>query len=215
MEKFAKERGFTDRLFETSAKFGNDCEELKHAILAGIDWEEIPWRSSPAIFKRLKEEIIRLRDEGRVLMRFNEVRDALRLRLAGEEAQFKDEELKAVVGLLAGPGVVWELKFGNWVLLQPERINAYAQAVIQTLREDEFERGCLFEERVLQGDLTYHSSMARLPAEEERFVLLAMHQTLVECGLCLREHTDKGPLLIFPSYYRRERPELVATRPCW
>jgi len=51
--------------------------------------------------------------------------------------------------------------------------------------------------------------MARLPAEEERFVLLAMHQTLVERGLCLREHTDKGPLLIFPSYYRRERPELV------
>ena len=36
-----------------------------------------------------------------------------------------------------------------------------------------------------------------------------MHQTLVERGLCLREHTDNGPLLIFPSYYRRERPELV------
>ena len=33
--------------------------------------------------------------------------------------------------------------------------------------------------------------------------------TLVERGLCLREHTDQGPLLIFPSYYRRERPELV------
>ncbi len=51
--------------------------------------------------------------------------------------------------------------------------------------------------------------MERLDADEERFVLLAMHQTLVERGLCLREHTDKGTLLIFPSYYRRERPELV------
>jgi Domain of unknown function (DUF4365) len=114
-----------------------------------------------------------------------------------------------VVGLLAGPGVVWELKFGSWVLLQPERINAYGQAVIQTLREDEFERGCLPEEQVLEGNLTYHSSIERLPGEEERFVLLAMHQTLVERALCLREQTDKGPLLIFPSYYRRERPELV------
>lgn len=114
-----------------------------------------------------------------------------------------------MVSLLAGPGVVWELKFGSWVLLQPERINAYAQAVIQTMREDEHERGCLLEERVLNGELTYHSSMARLEAYEERFVLLAMHQTLIERGLCLREHTDKGPLLIFPSYYRRERPELV------
>ncbi|MFH1069188.1 MAG: DUF4365 domain-containing protein [Candidatus Glassbacteria bacterium] len=94
-------------------------------------------------------------------------------------------------------------------MLQPERINAYAQAVIQSLRVDEFERGCISEERVLNGDLAYQSSMQCLEAEEQRFVLLAMHQTLVERGLCFREHTDKGPLLIFPSYYRRERPELV------
>jgi len=67
-----------------------------------------------------------------------------------------------VVSLLAGPGVVWELKFGSWVLLQPERINAYAQAVIQTMREDEHERGCLPEERVLNGELTYHASIERL-----------------------------------------------------
>ena len=146
-------------------------------------------------------------------MRFNELREALQLRLleekSGEVTRFTDDELRAVVSLLAGPGVVWELKFGSWVLLQPERINAYAQAVIQTMREDEHERGCLAEERVLRGDLTYHSSMARLEADEERFVLLAMHQTLVERGLCLREQTEKGALLIFPSYYRRERPELV------
>jgi len=142
-------------------------------------------------------------------MRFNELRDALRLRLAGEDEQFKDEELKAVVGLLAGPGVVWELAFGSWVLIQPERINAYAQAVIQTLRADKYERGAIAEERVLAGDLNYQSPAQRLDADEERFVLLGMHQVLVERGLCLREHTDKGPLLIFPSYYRRERPELV------
>ena len=36
-----------------------------------------------------------------------------------------------------------------------------------------------------------------------------MHKILVERGLCLREHTDTGTMLIFPSYYRRERPELV------
>ncbi len=131
------------------------------------------------------------------------------MRLSGEVSRFTDEELTAVVSLLAGPGVVWELKFGCWVLLQPERINAYAQAVIQTMREDRHERGCLSEERVLNGDLKYHSSMSRLKADEERFVLLAMHQTLVERGLCLREHTEKGALLVFPSFYRRERPDLV------
>ena len=52
-------------------------------------------------------------------------------------------------------GVVWDLAFGSWVLLQPERSNAYAQAVIRTLQADEHQRGCLMEERVLKGDLAY------------------------------------------------------------
>jgi small GTP-binding protein len=208
VEAFAKTYGYS-RFLETSAKANIHCEELRQAILDAIRWEDIPWRSSPLLFKRLKEEIIRFKDEGRVLMRFNELRDALQLRLSGKVSRFTDSELQAVVSLLSGPGVVWELKFGSWVLLQPERINAYAQAVIQTMRADEDERGCLPEERVLTGGLTYHSSIERLGADDERFVLLAMHQTLVERGLCLREHTDQGPLLVFPSYYRRERPELV------
>lgn len=209
VEAFARERGYTQFL-ETSAKANICCEELKQAIHNGIRWEDIPWRSSPLLFKRLKEEIVRLKDGGRVLMRFNELRETLTLRLSDEEGmRFTDEELRAVISLLAGPGMVWELKFGSWVLLQPERINAYAQAVIQTMREDEHERGCLPEERLLDGDLTYHSSIARLEADEERFILLAMHQALVERSLCLREPTEQGVLLIFPSYYRRERPELV------
>jgi small GTP-binding protein len=208
VEAFRKERGFLS-FWETSAKANLGCKELKEAIINGIQWHDIPWRSSPRLFKRLKEEILRFKDEGRVLIRFNELQTALHLRLGGEGETFKEEEIRAVVGLLAGPGVVWELEFGSWILLQPERINAYAQAVIQTLRADEHERGAISEERVLAGDLAYHSSMQRLNGDEERFVLLAMHQTLIQRGLCMREHTDKGPLLIFPSYYRRERPDLI------
>ena len=102
--------------------------------------------------------------------------------MSGEFKRFADEELRAVLTLLAGPGVVWELAFGSWVLLQPERINAYAQAVIRTLQADEHQRGCLMEERVLKDEPTYESLMPRLAGDEERFVLLAMHQTLVERG---------------------------------
>ena len=208
IENFGRAHGYAG-FFETSAKFGTGCDELKGAIVTNINWDDIPWRSSPLLFKRLKEEIVRLKDDGRVLMRFNELREMLQLRLANEVKRFTDGELMAVIGLLASPGLVWELKFGSWILLQPERINAYAQAVIQTMRKDEHERGCIQEEDVLTGQLNYQSSMVRLESEEERFVLLAMHQILIERGLCLREHTEKGPLLIFPSYYRRERPDLV------
>lgn len=108
-------------------------DTIVRAILDGINWDEIPCRTTEVLFKRLKEEIIRLKDEGRVLMRFNELRETLQLRLSGEFKRFADEELRAVLTLLAGPGVVWELAFGSWVLLQPERINAYAQAALSLL----------------------------------------------------------------------------------
>ena len=64
--------------------------------------------------------------------------------------------------------MVWELAFGSWVLLQTERINAYAQAVIRTLQADEDQRGCLMEGQVLKGDLAYESSMARLGERQRR-----------------------------------------------
>ncbi len=68
--------------------------------------------------------------------------------------------------------------------------------------------GCLPEEDVLNGNLDYQD-MKRLTLEEEAIVLRAMQQTFVEHGLCLRETGGRGTLLIFPSYFKRERPELV------
>jgi hypothetical protein len=70
-------------------------------------------------------------------MRFSELRETLQLRLFDEYKRFADEERRAVLTLLAGPGVVWDLAFGRWVLLQPERIDAHAQAVIRALQADE------------------------------------------------------------------------------
>ena len=84
--------------------------------------------------------------------------------------------------------------------------NAYAQAVIQTMRADEHERDCLAEERVLGGDVTYYRPDERLPVDEERFVPLAMHKILVERGLCVREHTsDAGLPQLLPEPASRIR----------
>jgi small GTP-binding protein len=208
VKTFAKERNYSEYI-ETSAKDGTGCEALKMTIQKSINWEAIPKTSSLVQYKRLKEEIIRLKDEGRVLMRFNELREALQLRLIGEMG-FSDENLRTVIGLLSGPGVVWNLSFGSWVLLQPEHVNAYGQAVIYSLRKDEHERGCILEEQVLNGELSYPSAIKRLGAEDERIILLAMHQMLVQRGLCMRLQSEGGALLVFPTYFRRERPELTA-----
>jgi len=104
------------------------------------------------------------------------------------------------------------------VLPQPERINACAQAVIRTLQADEHQRGCLMEERVLKGDLAYESSMPRLAGDEERFVLLAMHQTLVERAVRspagrkrIAQRFNAGFAGFEPSLCKAGLPEAVVT----
>ncbi|QLH70726.1 DUF4365 domain-containing protein [Rhodopseudomonas palustris] len=211
---FAEERGFSD-LIETSARLGTGCDHLRDAIVRGIRWESIPWRSSPLLFKKLKDGIVNIKDEGRILIRLNELRDLLELRFFGEIGKFSQEELHAVVGLLAGPGIVWELKFGDWILLQPERINAYAQAVIQAMRNDKQELGCVLEEDILAGRLDYLASIGRVSEDDERYILLSVHQTLIERSLCFRQHTEDGPVLVFPSYFRRRKPELTSHPSIW
>jgi small GTP-binding protein len=203
IEHFRRTKGFAEYI-ATSALQGSGCDELRDAIIRHISWKEIPWIASPYIFRILKEEIIKLKDEGKVLLRVIELKQQLQMRLLMD---FTMEELHAVVGLLAGPGIVWKLEFGDFVLLNPERVNSYAAAVIRSVRSHTEEIGCIAEEKVQAGDLDFQD-MERLPMNEEQVVLRAMHQTFVDHGLCLREKTEQGNLLVFPSYFKRERPKM-------
>jgi hypothetical protein len=65
-------------------------------------------------------------DESKALLRMGELKQQLEMRLPGEA--FTLEQLRAVVGLLAGPEIVWQLEFGDFVLLQRERRWAGASA---------------------------------------------------------------------------------------
>ena len=215
VQDFARKNRFG--YFETSAKEGTGCEELGQAIKEGIAWERMEKRTSPRIFKLVKDQILKLRDEGQVLHTFKELREELWRRLP-EEPRFGDETLRTVIGLLDGPGVVKELDYGTYVLLQPEWINAYAQAVIRTLRQDPSELGCLPLRSIAEGKLLFQTvgvdgsivDMKRLPEAEERVVLREMERQLEERGLCLRQ----GDKLVFPSHCGRDRPATVEYPVC-
>lgn len=208
LQSFARKNGFG--YYETSALQGWGCDELSQAIKGGIPWEQMEKRTSPRIFKLIKDEILKVRDEGQVLHTFKELREVLWQRLL-DGPRFTDETLKTVIGLLDGPGVVKELDYGTYILLQPEWISAYAQAVIRTLRQDPSELGCLPLRSIAEGRLLFQTverdggivNMKRLPEAEERVVLREMERQLEERGLCLRQ----GDKLVFPSHCGVDRLE--------
>jgi small GTP-binding protein len=208
IEAFMKKRGYVEYV-ATSAFTGEGIDALRQAIARHIPWDAIPSTVSPRIFRLLKGAIIRLKDENRVLVRTADLKRELELRL-GES--FTMDQLRVVIGLLSGPGIVRRLEFGDFVLLQPERINAYAGAVIRAVRAHPEEIGCITEERLVGGQLDY-GGMERLPPDEEAIVLRAMYEALLQRGICLRENAEGGTFLIFPSYYRRERRRLEGDLP--
>ncbi|MHB9102243.1 MAG: TIR domain-containing protein [Sulfuricella sp.] len=204
IQRFVEERDFSCFL-ETSARSGERCQELRELIIQTIPWTEMPWTASPRIFRLLKNEILSLRDHGHVLIRLVELKQQLELRLPREN--FSVDQLRAVIGLLTGPGIVRQLEFGDFVLLRPEYVNAYASAVVRTVRSHVDEIGSIFERDVIDGKLKFED-MVRLPHGQESAVLREMHQMFIDRGLCLREHSDAGDLLIFPSYFKRERKDI-------
>jgi len=208
---FAQQHGY--EYFETSANTGQGCQALVRAIQSGIPWLQLQRYTSPTTWKLLKDEILKLRDEGHAFFTFKELREMLRQRLASHpnpNARFTDTDLESVVGLLDGPGVVKELGFGTYILLRPEWINAYAQAVIRTLRAADNSLGALPVQSIAQGKLIFQVRQGggeiveerRLGPREEPIVLQAMEQALLERKLCLRQEGN----LVFPSYCGVEKP---------
>jgi small GTP-binding protein len=209
VQAFARENRY--EYIETSAQTGRGLPELRQALVERIPWSELPLHDSPARFKRMKDEILHIRDEGKtVLATFKELESLLANRLPAD-FRFSSEELKTVISLLDGPGVVKELHYGSYILLRPEWINIYAQAVIRTLRAAESGLGYLPVRSIMEGKLIFQANPAagqgeaekRLRPADEQIVLQDMESVLMERRLCLRQEGD----LVFPSYCGRERPQ--------
>ena len=241
LEAFAKANGFQG-YFETSAKTGDGCAELKKAIAREIDWGKIPWRSSPAIFEKLKHVLLTIKKDalaprksgifqslwqltmsilrpatgqlqqakvcGGVLVTMAELAEDIRTREPG--IQFTEEQLKAVLSLLSGPGVVWKLKFGGYYLLYPELVSSYAQGL---LRQDRLQFGYAKESDVFAGVLP--ADVPRLDDEtKDRLLLLELHHILLDRALCYREMTtNKVSNLIFPTRNVADPPEAISQPP--
>jgi GTPase SAR1 family protein/uncharacterized CHY-type Zn-finger protein len=203
VDQYCGDKNYTTYL-DTAAKTGDGCQRLIAAIAANIPWERLPWTASSLMFKTLKDAIVQIKTGGTVLVRVSELRQRLQLQL--EDKTVNEDQLRAVVGLLAGQGIIRKLDFGDFVLLQPEYINNYASVVVRSARENVDEIGCVPKNDVLEARLDY-KAMERLDRTDEKILLRAMLQTFLDRSLCLEEETAEGTQLVFPSYFNRDRPQ--------
>ena len=86
--------------------------------MQAIDWQSIPERTQPALYNRMKQEILSLRDSGLVLIRLAELKQRMEMTL--RDTNFEPAGLEAVVSLLVGPGMIQRLAFGGFILQRAE-----------------------------------------------------------------------------------------------
>jgi hypothetical protein len=216
-----------DEFFKTSAKEGTNIDLLRSRLLAAIDWPRIPEVTSTALFAAVKQFVVDQKSSGSLLTPIDElcrmfqaaVPSSLELlteheqlaELAADEPQeISSARLASVfegcIARLESAGMVNRLKFGDYMLLQPELLDAYAGAIVNAAREEPDGLGSVLEGKVVTLDFPVPSTDQVLTGQQERLLVLATLEELLLHELVLREPTEDGIQLVFPSAYRRDLP---------
>lgn len=221
IERIQKELGFAG-YYLTSSKEGWGIEELAISIRQAIDWEKVPKISSTALFQTIKEF---LRTEGekpgavlataddlykkfmKDVVKKGKVTEDLRAQLQMMEDVDLRAQFEVCVGLAESRGLVKRLSWINQILLKPQVLDAYASALVNAVADDDASNGSILESRVKNCEFQMPEDARLKNKGQEQLLLLAMIEDLVQRELVLRQDTNDGVVLFFPSQVRREVPE--------
>jgi len=197
-----------DGFFETSAKEGWQVSDLAQAIRTGIDWDALPMVSSSELFDSIKQFLLEEKEQGRLLSTAD---DLFRAYQRAQPAVVGDADLRAsfetCIGRVESRGLIRRLHFGGLVLLQPELLDAYASAMVQAAKEEPDGLGFISEEAALRADFRLAQSERVKDGAQEKLLLIATVEELLRHEIALKEMTDRGADLVFPSQFTRERPD--------
>ena len=197
-----------DGFFETSAKEGWQVAELSEAIRDGIAWDALPVVSSSTQFDSIKRFLLEEKQQGRLLCTVDDLFHGFR---RAHPDQADDGRLRAsfetCIGRVESRGLIRRLHFGDLVLLQPELLDAYASAMVHAARDEPDGLGFIAQEDALAGRFRLGDSERVSDKAQEKLLLIATVEELLRHEIALKEITDRGVDLVFPSQFTRERPD--------
>lgn len=197
-----------DGYFETSAKEGLGIQALTEAIRTAIDWQVLPTIQSNELFQQIKDFLVAEKQAGRFLSTSEELyRNFLRGEHAPAERDDLPSQFKTCIALVESGGLVRCFSFGNLVLLQPELLDAYASALIMAARNDPDGMGCIPEDDTRQGLFPIPEDVRIRHPKDEELLLIATIEDLLRHEIALREQSNDGDLLVFPSQLTFERED--------
>jgi WD40 repeat protein len=197
-----------DGFFETSAKEGTQIQELMEGIQKAVAWEYLQSVTSNALFQTIKQFLVGEKESGRLLSTTD---DLYRAFCRAHPDLTDDPELRAkfetCIGRVENRDLIRRLRFGGYVLLQPEMLDAYASSMISAAKSEPDGLGFIAEEDALAGRFAIPMEERIADKDLEKLLLIATIEELLRHELALRETTEAGVDLVFPSQLTREAPD--------
>jgi hypothetical protein len=196
--------------FETSAKQGWGIDQLRVAIKATIDWSLLPKIHSTSLFREVQAFIVSANSADSTITAV----DALWERFCSSHPKsslHSPAAFETCLRLLEARGLIRRLSFGDLVLLKPEVLDSYASAIVLAARNEPDGLGSLREDLALDGSFEMPHDERLGDRRQERLLLIATVQTLIEADLALREVTDDGVYLVLPSQLQRQTQQPTAS----
>ncbi|MBV8935652.1 MAG: hypothetical protein JO095_07595 [Alphaproteobacteria bacterium] len=195
--------------YATSAKEGWQIDDLRAAIERAIPWNELPTVTSSELFAMIKSYLLDVKKSGRLLAPARQLFDEF-IRQHPETIN-EDDDLHAdfdvCIGRLENRDLIRRLSFGDYVLLQPELLDAYASALVIAAKNEPDGLGSIDEETALTGQFHVPGEERIGDRKQEQVLLHATVEELVRYDLALRESAADGRYLVFPSQFNRDYAE--------
>jgi class 3 adenylate cyclase/GTPase SAR1 family protein len=205
LDTVIKEFNF-DGYYATSAKEGWQIDNLRAAIERAIPWDELPIVTSSELFATIKSFLIEVKKTGRLLAPAGQLFDEFDRQYPALAAE--DDDLRAdfnvCVGRLENRDLIRRLSFGDYVLLQPELLDAYGSALVIAAKDEPDGLGSIAEETALAGWFHVPEEQRINDRKQEQLLLHATVEELVRHDLALRETAADGRYLVFPSQFNRD-----------
>lgn len=192
-----------DGSIQTSAKTGNGIAHLGSAIVKAIDWQRFERVVRPGLFQVIRDKLEELRSSGEIAVTVPALIESLH---ESKSVDVQDPVGRVDVGAfnivvtqLALQGVIaaTRLTDGTQVLvLQISEIERYAGSLLVLASNNPDGIPAVDELSILgASNLPGISEKERLPRDQERVVIEAVIQLLLQNGICLRH----DGMLVFPS----------------
>src|SRR5215469_14251050 len=208
LDALVKESNFAG-YYATSAKEGWQIEELRTAVEQAIPWDDLPTVTSSELFATIKFYLVEAKETGRLLAPAGQLFEEFARQYP--EIMADDDNLRGdfdvCIGRLENRDLIRRLSFGDYVLLQPELLDAYASALVIAAKDEPDGLGSIAEETALSGHFHVPEDERIADRKQEQLLLHATIEELVRYDLALRESAADGRYLVFPSQFNRDYAE--------